>query len=157
MSEVLAGYKWITGTAIADTTLSASIGTRAYADGAPDVDPDDPNGDPPAYPLLTAAFIAGTDCRGVGGKRLLSKPLFLVRVIGEGGYGDIAALVMRLDALLDVQPDEDNPVSTVTIEGQEYEILGCVREHPAADSDIENGVRYSWGGGYYRPYIRAVS
>lgn len=152
-SETLAATKWIRARLVNDPTLGALIGQRVFADFAPEKDPSDPNEKPPVYPLLVFSMQAAPDSLGMRARRLLTRPLFLIQVIGEGGgYGDIQAAADQVDALLDQAPQED-----VNVNGTDYRVGGCHRERPVQHSELSRaGLRYCYLGGYYRLYVNRI-
>jgi hypothetical protein len=147
MNELVGAAAWLYARLSGDATLQAEVGQRIYADFAPDTDP--ATGDPPAYPLVVFhEQSTAPDTLGAGAARVLTQPLYCVKVIGEGvGYPALQAAADRIDALL-------SPVSgqSVTIGGQTYTV-GSYRERPLAHAAPENGIRYSYLGGLYRLVI----
>lgn len=78
VDEVEQAKAWIYTVLAANVDIAAAVGTRIYADYVPE---------PPAnrtYPYILFDFIAGTDVDGLGTVRLLSKPLFQVRLVTDG-------------------------------------------------------------------------
>ena len=153
MNEMHGAAAFFRSRLVADSALAEQVGKRVYADFAPEVDPDDTSTPKkaPKYPLITYHMLTATDVNA-GPYRVMIKPLFLVRVIAEGGYGAAQAAANRLDELL-MMPDPVN----VTVGSDTYTILGCIRERPVLGSDFDtNGKRYSYIGGHYRLYIQAA-
>jgi len=92
--------------------------------------------------------VSGHDSIFAGGRRVQTDQLYLVRAICEGPASGIKRIADRIDALLNFS----DPIN-VTVGTDTYIILGCFRERPCSESAEENGVRYSYKGGYYRLYI----
>lgn len=130
-----------------DTLLAAEVGTRIYADSAPE-----PNPEEAVYPLVLYNFMAATDVKALGARRIYTNPLYQVRAEGRAGYGGITAAANRIDAVLDGARSVE-----ITIDSVVY-VIDCVRERPVQlPPEIGPGGRkYVARGGLYRLYI-AVS
>ncbi len=129
----------------ADSALAAIVGTRIYADFAPEADPS-----ATIYPLVLFNWQGGLDALSQGAARIFTRPLYQVRVIGRGGYGAITAAADRIDALLaNVQN------YALTVGGVPY-VVQCYRERPMQMAEVvPGGERYSSRGGLYRLLISA--
>ena len=94
VSEIQQAKKWIRAVLIANADITAVVGTRVYADRSPS---------PLVFPYIIYNFMGGTDVQGLGTARLLSRPLFQVRVVGEGSPDTNARKVdKRIDDVLRV-------------------------------------------------------
>lgn len=86
------------------------------------------------------------DTMGEHGVRILSHPLYLVRVVDKvGGYLSLQPAADLLDATLQLT----GPV-LVVLNGHNYTVQSCIRER--AYSIVEHYVDLEWRhlGGYYR-------
>lgn len=145
-NEMGAAASYILTTLTADGTLSGIVSARIFADFAPQ----QTQGGQQVYPCVIFSEQSSLpDSMGAGAVRLLAKPLFFVRVIGRGGYGDISDAADRIDALL------HQGGATVTISGTDY-FIQSFRVRPFQRSEPDDGVRYSTRGGFYRLLIQQV-
>jgi hypothetical protein len=149
MGEELLGLdKWLRSRLTGDATLTGLIGARIFEGFAPDKDP--ATNVPPVYPLIVFSVLSARDVNGIGGARIMTVPLLLVKVIGKGGgYNGIQPILRRIDTLLQA-PDP----ASVTIDGVSYTILGAVRERPIKYPAALNGERYNHLGGEYRCFVQ---
>ncbi len=142
--EIAAGYEFLTATLSGDSTLMSLV-TGIYRGAAPiDAMP----------PFVVMNFQAGQDVRSGNEVRLLSKPLFLVKVVGPSTMMDtIVSAAARADALL--QPQQGGH-SSGTATGAFID--ACYRENPFAQEDPPvNGVQWSNLGGLYRLEVQLTS
>lgn len=146
--ELLGLDKWLKALLLADATLTGYVGARVFEGFAPNIDP--ATGKTPAYPLVVFSIQSARDVNGIGGARIMTVPILLVKVIGKGGgYSDLQPVVKRIDALV------HNPATaSVTIDSVAYDILGAVRERPIQYPEDLNGERYNHLGGYYRCFVQ---
>lgn len=94
VSEIQEAKKWIKAALSANTDITGVVSTRIYADRAPS---------PLVFPYIIYDFLGGTDVQGLGTSRLGTRPLFQVRVVGEGSPDANARKVdKRIDDVLRV-------------------------------------------------------
>ena len=133
-----------------DETLMETLGGRFFEGIAPDVAPDDPNGEPPAYPLLTYQIPHATNTLAAGGKVTLTFPDLLIKITGEGGgYADLLPAYQALCALLESPEPEE-----ITVGSTSFVILGAIRNYPIQKLEVSNGIRYNVLGGNWQVYVQ---
>jgi len=102
------------------------------------------NGDP--FPLVTfTPYGNGSDLTTIDGTRVVTSGLWLVRVIGEAGYADLAPAYSRVDELLQA-------ARAVNSYGTVY---GLVRQSPFRLTEVSAGVTRRALGGIYRCHYGA--
>lgn len=132
-----------------DPTLSGLVGSRVYAEVAPQVDPATQVA--PVYPLIVFSIPSSVDTNAYD-QRAIVRATLRVLTIGEGGgYADIAPVDARVQALL-----QHPPVTPVVVGGVTYNILGGFRTNAYQYMQIENGVRYNYLGGDFYYLLSAV-
>lgn len=148
-NELFGATSFLYATLTGDTALVAQLGRRWYKDFAPDRDP--ATGNPPLYPLgLYSLQSPGQDVMTAGNVRVLTRPLYLVRVCAEGtGAAALQVAADRVDDLL-----KGVQAQSVTIGGQTWRV-SCYRERPHEEAYAKNGVRYDMLGGLYRFILSA--
>jgi hypothetical protein len=138
--ELRAVDKFLTDNLRAETELTALIGDESfYSDVAP-------KGTPPPYVLHQ--FITGEDTNAIGAIRIFTKPLYLVKVVTEGeSYKEAGILITLVErAIVGKQ-------QVITIDGIDWQIMGCHRERPIRFPQFFDGVRYNHLGGQYRIFV----
>ena len=140
VSEIQQAKAWLYDVLHDNTDIEALVGTRIYADYAPD---------PPSertYPYILFNYMGGVDIDGLGTARIFAEPLFQVRAVFEGRPDTNARLLeKRIDDVLQVA---------------EYQLSGdwyftSRREQPIdrPETDLQTGTRYHNLGGIYRLWI----
>ncbi len=136
MSETTATERWFYAQLSGDATLTGVVGTKLYADIAPDES---------ATPYVTYSMLSGVDLMVVSGIRIWTNMLYLVRGIDEARsyLGNLATIDTRIDAVLHKQTGSN-------VDGV---IWSCVREQAFRLSEERDGRIFKHLGGIYR--IRA--
>jgi|GEM_PF-2963240 len=140
ISEIQQAKKWIYDSLHADTYIASQVGTRIK---------DSYVSEPPAdrvYPYIVYNFMGGLDVDALGTSRLLSRPLFQVRVVCEGRPDDaIRKIDKRIDEVLQH--------AVYQLSGDWY--FSARREQPIdrPEFDASTGKHYANIGGLYRLYI----
>lgn len=133
VSELSRVNEWLLGVLANDSGIFGKVGTRIYADQAPQG---------AASPLVVFSFLGGAD-KLITGTARLTQTLYLVRAISAGlSYDLVDDIADRIEAVLTV-PDAGQIV-------REVRITSCAREQPHQRKDAENGVPYVYMGGFYR-------
>lgn len=137
MSQSAATDRWLYGVLSSDGALLALVGTRVYADLAPDGT---------QLPVVIYQMQSARDRMMVGSTRIWSDQLYLVRGIAETpAYGgDLLTIADRIDVVL-------HAASGSTVEGTVFE---CVREREFRMVETINGRQYRHLGGVYRILTR---
>lgn len=137
--ELLAAREWLYAKLAADATLTGIVGTRIYAELAPEN---------ATFPfVLVTEMSPGNDLRVVGTGRIWSEPLFLVQAVDQtASYtGNIKTLATRIDAVLH---GSSGPATDGTV-------WACVRERPFTMPETgPGGVQYRHLGGMYRVLVK---
>lgn len=138
MSESTAIDRWLNTVLAADAALAAVVGTRIYADQAPDSAP---------LPVVIYQVQSSRDLMALGAHRVWANTLYVVRGIAQTiAYGgNLITIADRIDAVL-------HAASGSTVEGEVYE---CVREGEFRMTETANGVQYRHLGGLYRILAKA--
>lgn len=127
-------------TLTSDATISGIIGTRCYADFAPQGS---------ALPAIIFQLQATTDLNGVGSQRVMVNNLYVVKAVMEtASYGgNLATLAQRIDTLLHRQQ--------LRI-GANSGYVWCRRERVFRLAEVgDGGKQYRHLGGVYRIYSQA--
>lgn len=140
VDEVEQAKAWIYSALSANVDITAAVGTRIYADYVPE---------PPAnrvYPYLLYEFIAGPDIDGLGTVRLLTEPLFQVRLVTDGRPTTATRKASkRISDVLGVAVHQ--------LSGDFY--FSARREQPISrpETDTATGKKYHNLGGLFRLWI----
>lgn len=140
VDEVEQAKKWIYDSLSGNTEIAAVVSTRIYSDYVPD---------PPAsrvFKYILYNFMGGTDIDALGTSRLLSLPLFQVRVVTDGRPDTAARKVAkRIDDVLQSAVYQQS--------GDWY--FTAKREQPInrTEFDAATGKHYGNLGGLYRLFI----
>lgn len=131
--ELMAVAEWLYARLTADATLGGLVGTRVYADLAPES---------AAFPMVVFQFQTGEDVDAAGGIRVLANTEWLIRGIDmtpsyRGALGSVAA---RVDSLL-------HAASGTATSGT---VIACVRTRPFQMASVTDGVQYRHAGGFYK-------
>jgi hypothetical protein len=133
VAELSRVNQWILSTLETDQSIFGAVGTRIYADQAPQG---------AASPMIVFSFLGGAD-KVITGSSRLTQTLYLVRAIAAGlSYDIVDDVADRIEAVLAV-PDGGQIVRNVRI-------TSVAREQPFQRKDAENGVPYVHMGGFYR-------
>jgi hypothetical protein len=140
VSEIQQAKKWIYDSLHANSDIAAAVSTRIYDSYVPD---------PPAsrvFPYVLFNFMGGIDVDALGTNRLLSQPLFQVRVVCEGRPD---ATVRKIDKRI----DDVLQFAVYQLSGDYY--FSARREQPIdrPEFDAATGKHYGNCGGLYRLYI----
>jgi len=140
ISEIQQAKKWIYDSLHAETYIESQVGTRIYADFVPE---------PPAnrvYHYIIYNFMGGLDVDALGTSRLLSQPLFQIRVVNDGRP---TAVTRKIDKRI----DEVFQNAVYQLSGDWY--FSARREQPIdrPEFDASTGKHYANIGGLYRLYI----
>lgn len=140
VTETQQAKKWIYDSLSANADIAAAVGTRIYDSYVPAA---------PAsrvYPYVIFNFMGGSDIDALGVSRLLSTPLFQVRVVCEGRPTANTRLVDR--RITDVLG-----TAVYQLSGDWY--FTARREQPIdrPELDAATGKNYHSLGGLFRLYI----
>lgn len=140
VSEIQQAKKWIYDSLHANSDIAAAVSTRIYSDYVPE---------PPAdrvFPYVLFNFMGGFDVDALGTSRLLSQPLFQVRVVCEGRPD---ATIRKIDKRI----DDVLQNAVYQLSGDYY--FSARREQPIdrPELDASTGKHYANLGGLYRLYI----
>lgn len=140
VTEIQQAKAWLYTSLHGDAYIAAQVSTRVYDSYIPE---------PPAnrtYPYILFNFLGGTDVDALGTNRLLSQPLFQVRVVSEGRP---TAIVRKIDKRID-----DVLQHAVYQPSGDY-YFSARREQPIdrPELDAATGKYYANLGGLYRLYI----
>jgi hypothetical protein len=91
MNELARIEKWLYSYLSSDATLSAAVGSRFYG-------PKAKTGT--AFPYITWNWQGASDVNGNAAARLMTKPLYQIKVVSKGLNDSVAAIADRLDELL---------------------------------------------------------
>lgn len=129
--------RWIYATLSSDATVVASVGTRIYRDVPPQG---------AAYPLIVyqeQPFV--DDLVGLGGIRILTSALYLIKGIAKGeSFIALEPVMDRVDTLIHAKAGSTSDAT----------ILSCVRERPYSITYEDMGVKYKQLGGFYRIQVQ---
>lgn len=125
----------------ADATITAAVGTRLYGYAAPQ--------QAGIYPAVVWQLQApSTDVKAIGNIRIMVRPLYVVRVIGQvTSWGPLKAAADAIDAALEG--------ASGTVPGAE--ILEITRTGPFGLVENVSGVQYRHLGGQYRISVQLQS
>lgn len=141
--EIGETFKLLRATLFANPTLQGGLGNTsdAFRFYAPDQVPSTP-----LYPYGLIEFVAGGDVKGVGGVRLMTTPLMLVRLVNKGPVDEhMMALTSATDAALSAV--------VATVSGGFVFSIERERPHRRFYQDAAN-TKFNEAGGYYRCHVR---
>jgi hypothetical protein len=135
MVETARVDRWLYELLSGDQELQSLVGDRVYGYLAP----------PGAqFPFVVFTHQGGHDVLGVGPARVMAHLLYQVKAVGKGNsFAPLQPIADRVDALL-------QGASGSVVDGY---VLICVREHPFAFVEVDNGVEYRHIGGLWRILI----
>jgi hypothetical protein len=140
ISEVQQAKAWIYSALHANSDIAAAVGTRIYSGRVPV---------PPAsrvFPYIVYNFQGGPDINGLGTNRLLSKPIFQVRVVTNT---DPDATVRKIDKRI----DDVLGVAVHQLSGDYYFTAEREQAIDRDELDTATGTVYWNLGGLFRLYI----
>lgn len=146
MNELNAVNDWVHDGLVADAQIAARINSRAYLLALPQS---------PTYPSILYGLQAATDFQGLGTVRILTRPLFWIRLITRGHPTAADNLVLdRLDEIIGKAVTQ-RAISTAS---DEY-ILSARRVQPIQfkEDDLKTGGFYIHTGGLYRIEVSSTS
>lgn len=134
-NTILATREWMYTTLVADATVTGIVGTRIYAEEAPQE---------AAFPLIVFAHIGNVDQFRSGNNGRVNKAIWLVRVVAAGSSveGNVKTVANRFDPLLLQQ--------NVLYGGVLINYVQHDQDHVRADS--QEGIPFSYLGSYYLVY-----
>lgn len=136
--ELLAADDWIHDVLTADPDLAGLVDGRVYVDLI--------RGALPA--IVFSVDSPGVDTIGVGGVRIMARPTYTVKVVGQGGsFVPLRPIADRIDVLMHGNHDA---AATGGI------VFSGVRETPLHYTTLEEGITYRHLGGTYRLHVQAV-
>lgn len=137
-SETLGIDQWITSVLSSDATITAAVGTRIYAELAPQGT---------AFPYIVFRSISSIDVVTTSAARIMVTEQRLVEAITEGeSYAPLRTIVDRIDALLHRKPD---PGSTIAGSWTGTTILSSDRQRVSRLAENEDGRHYRRLGAVY--------
>lgn len=92
MNELPAAENWLHDKLVADTEISSVVNQRVYKYALPQS---------PIYPLIVYSLAADSDFQGLGTVRIITRPLYLIKVISKGAPSSLVNLVAdRVDEIV---------------------------------------------------------
>jgi hypothetical protein len=145
VSEIQQAKAWIYTALSTNVEIAARVSTRIFADFV---------SEPPAnrvFPYILYEFLGGTDVDGLGTNRILSFPLFQVRVVTNGTNGN--GRPTAADRLVEKRIDTVLQNAVHQLSGDYY--FSARREQPINryELDTTTGKQYANIGGIYRLFI----
>lgn len=136
-NEIHRAHKWIYDKLAAAANVTAAVSTRIYRNQAPEG---------AAYPFVIFNYQSGSDVRGVCARRLLTLPLFQIKVICKGH--PTSAVNTAVDAI-------DTLFQAATAETSESYVFSSRREFPVeyVEPRRDTGEIFTHYGGAYRLVI----
>ncbi len=141
MNELAHINKWLYQTFTTDATLLPLTADRVYADRIPAK---------PIFPLISFNFQAGRDVAANGPVRIMTRPLYQIKVIVKGPLNAAASTIAdRIDVII-------QNTSSVVFEGL---VFSARRESPLAydEASADPELRFFHLGGVYRIDTQQVS
>lgn len=92
MNELPAAENWIHDKLAGDSEIASVVGARVYKYALPQS---------PIYPLITYSLASDSDFQGLGTVRILTRPLYLIKVISKGAPSSLVNLAAdRIDEIV---------------------------------------------------------
>lgn len=92
MNELPAAENWLHDRLVSDTEIAGVVNQRIYKYALPQS---------PIYPLITYSLASDTDFQGLGTVRILTRPLYLIKVISKGAPSALVNLAAdRVDEII---------------------------------------------------------
>lgn len=139
MNELARVEKWLYSYLSADSVLSAAVGGRFYG-------PKAKTGT--AFPYVTWNWQGAADTNGNAAARLMTRPLYQVKVVSQGLNDAVAAAADRLDELL--MTTSEVTANGVNLSVRREQPLSYIEQGPDAETNFHHL------GGIYRFYVQAV-
>jgi hypothetical protein len=137
MNELGRIEKWLYSYLSSDTTLNTAVGGRFYG-------PKAKTGT--GFPYITWNWQGATDVNGNGAVRLMTRPLYQIKVVSQGLTDTVAGIADELDARL--QTASEITYNGVTISVRREQPLSYIE----AGQDPETNFHHL--GGLYRVYCQ---
>lgn len=143
MNELQAVELWIVQTLTGVDGLEAIEG-RFFVGSVPQAK----NETQTRYPAVVMSLRSAPETTGNGGARVMTRPLYLVKIVSEGKtFNDYARALSAIDAALTTS----GPGQAVSYEdGPAFEIRGAIRENSVRYTENDSGRSYCHQGGLYR-------
>lgn len=140
MNELPAAENWLHDRLVGDTEIASVVGGRVYKYALPQQ---------PIYPLITYSLAADTDFQGLGTVRIITRPLYLIKVISRGAPSSLVNLAAdRVDEIVG-KVTKDTFVSTAgdmfAVSSRREAAIQFMERDPAVAGNI-----YFHLGGLYR-------
>jgi hypothetical protein len=148
-------WAYLAGQLSASTELAAVVGDRIYREAAPQAV------GAATYPLAVCSWASTRSALGVGGVRLVSEPVYLVRcIVADGDQSALAAAAAAIEAALGAgdglaAPALPTPPALVSFAGQSW-LVQSWWEADFERSEFEYCVRYDSAGATYRLFIQPL-
>lgn len=158
-NALLAVDTWLTQILTGDATLAQLVANAWAAQQVPPVTPpttpaylwvwSDLASQGTPYPHIVFNTQAAKNTLGVGAVRILTDPLYTIKVIGRNSsYAELQPIVERMDTLLE---------SALNAVVNGIAIRRCYQEEAIKYPEVDEGVRYNHIGGMYRIITHAAS
>lgn len=135
-AELARVNQWMYSTLSTDPTITSVVGTRIYAEQAPQG---------VTFPLVLFAHIGNVDVAHAFGNQRLAKVIYLVRAVAQGSsVNPIKSVADRFDPLL--------LVKNVVVDGVRIAYVQHFQHH--IRQDMENGVPVAYLGSYYNIFCQ---
>lgn len=103
MNELPAAENWLHDRLVSDTEIAGVVNQRIYKYALPQS---------PIFPLIVYSLASDTDFQGLGAVRILTRPLYLVKVVSKGAPTSLVNLAAdRVDEIIG-KVTKDSFVST---------------------------------------------
>jgi hypothetical protein len=139
-AELARVEQWMYATLAADPTIAGVVGSRIYADEAPQGTD---------FPLVIFAHIGNVDVVRALGNGRMAQAIYLVRAVDKGSStsGGLKTVADRFDPLLLVQ--------NVVVDGVRINYVQHDQHH--IRKDATSGVPYSYLGSYYLVFCQPAA
>ena len=145
VSEIQQAKAWIYTILAANVDIAARVGTRIYSDFVPE---------PLAnrtYPYILYEYLGGNDVDGLGSNRILSFPLFQIRLVTNGTNGN--GRPTASDRLAEKRIDTVLQNAVHQLSGDYYFSARREQSVNRYELDTATGKQYANIGGLYRLFI----
>lgn len=121
-------FDWLYDVLTGDATISAAVSGRIYRNVAPTWT---------AFPYIVMQYVSGTDVYAMGGIRVISSAVVIVKAVGLATqYATLAGLADAIDEAISGAIDGSSVLSCLRLSALDYE-------------EERDGVRYEHIGGQY--------
>lgn len=128
---------WLYSQLAGNATIAAGVGMHPDKQTLQIYEMEAPQG--AVFPYIIFAYLDGLNRRGTGGRRVLVRMRYQIRVIGDGdSFGDIATIADAIDDTLNLNQLLDHPT-----------VAGCSALRPLQSSSLINGERRNLLGAEY--------